>query len=175
MSSLPNSQNITRVTLPNGIVVLVYEKFDAQSVVISGSLGAGSIFETPAQNGLSSLTASALTRGGLKRDFNAINEALEDIGGRGPRAVSTPPAFPVSRSRKTARDRDTCWRTSPATPPSRQRRSNGCAAKSHRCTRTQDTLPRQPCLLRNALLGKSSAHYSSRGSVESVASSRSTA
>jgi zinc protease len=80
MSSLPNSQNITRVTLPNGIVVLVYEKFDAQSVVISGSLRAGSIFETPAQNGLASLTASALTRGSAKRDFNAINEALEDIG-----------------------------------------------------------------------------------------------
>jgi len=80
MSSLPNSQNVTRVTLPNGIVILVYEKFDAQSVVISGSLRAGSIFETPEQNGLASLTASALTRGGLKRDFNAINEALEARG-----------------------------------------------------------------------------------------------
>ncbi len=45
-SSLPGSQNITRVTLANGIVVLVYEKFDAQSVVIAGSLRAGSIYES---------------------------------------------------------------------------------------------------------------------------------
>jgi zinc protease len=80
MSSLPSSQNITRVTLANGVTILVYEKFDAQSVVISGSLNVGALYETPAQNGLAALTASALTRGGQKRDFNAINEALEDIG-----------------------------------------------------------------------------------------------
>ena len=43
--SLPSSQNITRVTLANGVVVLVYEKFDAQSVVIAGSLRAGSLYE----------------------------------------------------------------------------------------------------------------------------------
>ena len=29
MSSLPSSQNITRVTLANGVTILVYEKFDA--------------------------------------------------------------------------------------------------------------------------------------------------
>ena len=80
MSSLPSSHNITRVTLANGVTILVYEKFDAQSVVIAGSLRVGSLFETPAQNGLAALTASALMRGGKKRDFNAINEALEDIG-----------------------------------------------------------------------------------------------
>lgn len=80
MNSLPGSHNITRVTLANGVTVLVYEKFDAQSVVIAGSLKVGSLFETPPQNGLASLTASALLRGGQKRDFNTINEALEDIG-----------------------------------------------------------------------------------------------
>lgn len=80
MSSLPSSQNITRVVLSNGITILVYEKFDAQSVVLAGSLRVGSLFETAPQNGLAALTASALLRGGAKRDFNAINEALEDIG-----------------------------------------------------------------------------------------------
>jgi zinc protease len=80
MTSLPSSQNITRVTLNNGITVLVYEKFDAQSVVLAGSLRVGSLFETAPQNGLAALTASALLRGGAKRDFNAINEALENIG-----------------------------------------------------------------------------------------------
>ncbi len=80
MNSLPGSDNVTRVTLSNGAVVLVYEKFDAQSVVIAGSLRVGSINESATQNGLASLTAAALTRGGQKRDFNAINEALENIG-----------------------------------------------------------------------------------------------
>ena len=78
--SLPGSHNITRVTLANGITILVYEKFDAQSVVMVGSLRVGSLYEPIEQNGLASLTASALTRGSQKRDFNAINEALEDIG-----------------------------------------------------------------------------------------------
>lgn len=78
--SLPSSQNITRVTLANGIVVLVYEKFDAQSVVIAGSLRAGSLYESAEQNGLASLTASALMRGAQNRDFATINETLESIG-----------------------------------------------------------------------------------------------
>ncbi len=79
-SSLPSSQNVTRVVLENGIVVLVYEKFDAQSVVIAGSIQAGSIYEAAEQNGLAALTASALMRGAKQRDFDAINEALESIG-----------------------------------------------------------------------------------------------
>ena len=78
--SLPGSHNITRVTLANGITILVYEKFDAQSVVISGSLRAGAIYETPAQNGLASLTAVGAAARRQKRGFNAINAALEDIG-----------------------------------------------------------------------------------------------
>ncbi len=80
MSSLPGSHNITRVTLDNGITILVYEKFDALSVVLAGSLRVGSLYEVPAQNGLAALTASALLRGGQQRDFDAINSALEDIG-----------------------------------------------------------------------------------------------
>ncbi|MDX2161594.1 MAG: pitrilysin family protein [bacterium] len=85
--SLPGAHNIHRETLPNGIVVLVYENFAAQSVVISGSIRAGSQFETPAQNGLASLTASALLRGTAQYDFDTINERLEsaaadlDFGG----------------------------------------------------------------------------------------------
>ena len=78
--SIPGAHNINRVVLDNGITVLVYETFAAQSVVISGSLRVGSLYETPAQNGLAALTASAIMRGAQKRDFNAINEALEDIG-----------------------------------------------------------------------------------------------
>lgn len=78
--SFPNSKNVTRVQLANGITILVYENFHTQSVVISGSLQSGSLYETPEQNGLASLTTSALMRGTLSRDFDAIHSSLEDVG-----------------------------------------------------------------------------------------------
>lgn len=78
--SLPGSHNIHRTVLENGIVVLVYENFNAQSVVMAGSVQAGSVFETPSQNGLAAMTASALMRGTQNRDFSQIASALEDIG-----------------------------------------------------------------------------------------------
>lgn len=77
---IPGSDDITRRILPNGIVVLVRENFDAQSVVISGSFAAGAIFEDPAKNGLASLTAEALMRGTKTRDFNTLHETLESAG-----------------------------------------------------------------------------------------------
>jgi zinc protease len=79
-NSLPGPDNITPVVLDNGVTVLVYENDAAQSVVISGSLRVGSMAETAAQNGLSSMTASALMRGTERRDFNTIHAELEDIG-----------------------------------------------------------------------------------------------
>ncbi len=79
-SSIPGPNNITRVELDNGIIVLVYENFAAQSVVIAGSLEAGSIYENPAKSGTASMTAAALMRGTKNRDFDAIHSSLEDIG-----------------------------------------------------------------------------------------------
>jgi zinc protease len=76
--SLPGPENISRTVLQNGITVLVYENFAAQSVVISGVLNAGSIHDEPARAGLASFTASALMRGTQNRDFNAIHESLEN-------------------------------------------------------------------------------------------------
>ncbi len=80
MRSLPNADNITRETLANGITVLVYENHHTQSVVISGSLHAGSIYEAPGRDGLAALTAGALMRGTAGRDFAALHSQLEDIG-----------------------------------------------------------------------------------------------
>lgn len=78
--SLPGSHNIARVTLDNGVTVLAYENFAAQSVVMAGSLRAGSLFETPAQNGLASLAAAALMRGTATRNFALLADTLESIG-----------------------------------------------------------------------------------------------
>jgi zinc protease len=78
--SLPGPENITRVELDNGIIVLVYENDAAQSVVIAGSIRTGSLYEDPALSGLASVAAGALMRGTANRNFEAIHSALEDIG-----------------------------------------------------------------------------------------------
>lgn len=80
LRSLPGAHNITRAELDNGIVVLVYENFSAQSVVLFGSLPAGSLFEDKERLGLASMTAASLLRGTRRRDFDALSRALEDIG-----------------------------------------------------------------------------------------------
>ena len=80
MNPIPGSDDITRHVLDNGIVILVRENFDAQSVVMSGSFAAGAAFEDPAKHGLASLTADALMRGTQSHDFNSLHETLEGGG-----------------------------------------------------------------------------------------------
>jgi zinc protease len=79
-NSLPGPDTITRTTLDNGITVLVYENHAAQSVVIAGSLRSGSLYEDHSRAGLAGITADALLYGTQHRDFDAIHEALENIG-----------------------------------------------------------------------------------------------
>lgn len=79
-SSLPGPDNITRVVLDNGIIVLAYENFAAQSVVMAGSLEVGSLYESPAKSGMANMTAGALMLGTQNRDFDSLHSALEDIG-----------------------------------------------------------------------------------------------
>ena len=76
----PSSDNITRVPFDNGLTLLIYESHSVESVVIYGSLRAGSIYEDATHNGLASMTASALMRGTRKRDFDTLHSELEDIG-----------------------------------------------------------------------------------------------
>lgn len=77
---LPSAETITRVELDNGIVLLVYRNPAVRSVVMYGSLRAGSVYEAHTRNGLASLTAASLMRGTRQRDFDAIYGTLEDIG-----------------------------------------------------------------------------------------------
>ncbi len=78
--ALPGADDITRVVLPNGIVVLVRENYNARSAVLAGSLNAGSLYESPERAGLASFLASALLRGTRSRDFATIHEMLESNG-----------------------------------------------------------------------------------------------
>ncbi len=80
IEALPGPDDITRRELANGIVVLVRENHHAPSVVITGSLDAGSLLEPPELSGLASFTASMLLRGTETRDFGTIHEMLEGNG-----------------------------------------------------------------------------------------------
>lgn len=76
----PSPESIYQAQLPNGIKVLVYENFAAESVVIEGYLPAGALAESRQQAGLADLTAAMLLRGAGKRSFEEIYEALESVG-----------------------------------------------------------------------------------------------
>lgn len=78
--SLPGPENITRVQLPNGIVVLARPNFHSPSVVISGYLKCGSLFDPDEKLGLADFSASALMRGTHQRNFHEIYDALESVG-----------------------------------------------------------------------------------------------
>lgn len=80
LASLPGADNITRVTLDNGITVLTRENANSPAVVINGFLMAGAINVDKAQAGLAEFTASMLMRGTQTRDFAAIFEELESVG-----------------------------------------------------------------------------------------------
>jgi predicted Zn-dependent peptidase len=53
----PGPETIHRYVLDNGITLLVYENFAAESVVMEGLVRAGSGAEAPEKAGLSSFTA----------------------------------------------------------------------------------------------------------------------
>ncbi|MCY4539774.1 MAG: pitrilysin family protein [Chloroflexi bacterium] len=79
-ASIPKESNINRVEFDNGMVLLVYENRAVESVNITASLHAGSIYEGPERSGLASLAASALLTGTEDRSFDEIHASLENIG-----------------------------------------------------------------------------------------------
>ncbi len=78
--SLPGPDDITRVVLPNGIVVLARANFNSPSVALTGYLPAGSLSDPDDKLGLADFAASGLMRGTAHRDFQAIYDALESAG-----------------------------------------------------------------------------------------------
>ncbi len=78
--SLPGPHDITRTQLDNGITLLTRPNFNSPSVVVSGYLACGSLFDPPDKLGLAQFTAMSLTRGTAGRNFQEIFEALESAG-----------------------------------------------------------------------------------------------
>ncbi len=80
MQAIPGPDDVLRTELPNGIVVLARANYNSPSVVVSGYLPAGGLFDEEKKLGLADFTASALMRGTAKRSFNRIFEELEAVG-----------------------------------------------------------------------------------------------
>jgi zinc protease len=78
--SLPGPANITRLELANGIRVLCRANPASTSVVLSGSLPAGNLYDPDEKLGLASFTAAALMRGTQQRSFTEIYDLLESAG-----------------------------------------------------------------------------------------------
>ncbi|MCO5190962.1 MAG: insulinase family protein [Anaerolineae bacterium] len=78
--SFPNADTIHRHQLANGITVLVYENFSAETFVINGVMRGGAIAESAEKGGLSAFTAASLMRGTVTRSFDDIYEQLEAVG-----------------------------------------------------------------------------------------------
>lgn len=78
--SLPGADDIHRVELSNGIVVLARSNFNSLSVVISGYLNVGGLLDPDEKLGLADFVSSALMRGTQNRDFQKIYDELESVG-----------------------------------------------------------------------------------------------
>lgn len=80
--SIPGPDDITRTTLPNGITVLTRPNFQSQSVVLSGFLQVGALFDPDEKLGLARFTAGMLLRGTEHYTFDGLYDLLEANGAR---------------------------------------------------------------------------------------------
>ncbi len=83
-SSFPGPDDITRVVLPNGIIVLARENFTSPAAVFEGNLRVGALDEPRdgSRAGLARFTTACLMRGNEKRTFSETYEQIESIGAR---------------------------------------------------------------------------------------------
>lgn len=78
--SLPGPEDIHRVQFENGIVSLSRANFNSPSVVISGMLNTGAMFDPDEKLGLADFTALAIKRGTARHTFQEIYDILESVG-----------------------------------------------------------------------------------------------
>lgn len=80
ISSIPNPDDITRVELENGIVVLARANFNSPSISITGMIHVGSMYDSLEKLGLASIVTGTLMRGTENRSFQQIFNELESVG-----------------------------------------------------------------------------------------------
>ena len=79
-SSIPGRDDVTRVQLANGIVVLARQNTNSKAVTFRGLVPVGGLQDPDEKLGLADFTASMLMRGTAERDFQTIYDSLESIG-----------------------------------------------------------------------------------------------
>lgn len=78
--SIPGPHDVVRVTLNNGITILVRENHAAPVAVLEGALPAGAVNVAKDKAGLAPFTCNMLMRGSEHFDFDAFNERIEGVG-----------------------------------------------------------------------------------------------
>ncbi|MFI5340673.1 MAG: M16 family metallopeptidase [Candidatus Methylomirabilales bacterium] len=71
---------VVRTVLANGLTLIAAENRVANSLAIKGYVLAGPVSDPPAKSGLSSVTATLLTKGTRTRSASALAEALDFLG-----------------------------------------------------------------------------------------------
>ena len=79
-NALPGADDIARVQLPNGVIILTRSNYDSPSVVISGYLNTGGLYDPDEKLGLAYFTSTCLMRGTQQHDFQQLYNALESAG-----------------------------------------------------------------------------------------------
>ena len=79
-NALPGPDDITRVTLDNGITVLSRSNFNSPTLSINGYISSGSIFDPEDKLGLGYLTAASLMTGTADHDFQSMYNQIESVG-----------------------------------------------------------------------------------------------
>jgi len=80
LHSLPSRENILRQEFTNGMVALARSNSNSGSLIISGNLLAGGLWDSDEKLGLADFTAAGLMRGTQRRSFQEIYDTLESLG-----------------------------------------------------------------------------------------------
>src|SRR5690606_4733098 len=78
--AIPGVEDITRVELDNGIVVLVRPNFTSPSVVVEGLIPGAALLEPVEKAGLANFHAALLMRGTKHHTFDELYEEIESNG-----------------------------------------------------------------------------------------------
>ena len=78
--ALPGPDDITRIDLPNGIVVLSRPNFNSPTLSIKGYLLSGSYHDPDEKLGLGYLTANGLMNGTAHHNFQSLYNEIESVG-----------------------------------------------------------------------------------------------
>ena len=81
MSTLPiTPESVKRVTLDNGLTVLLKDNPNNPSVTLRGRLRAGGLYDTDKKAGLAHFAVASLQRGTRRRTFQKLNDELDRLG-----------------------------------------------------------------------------------------------